>query len=119
MEAEYELLAEQTKQKVEDIQKRIMSNPESLSQTTTKLLGQKTMNFIYSNCEFEFYKEDGTCILVLSRCSTVDNVGYRCDDELIQPPSKKMLGCNSECGAIRCCDIRRCSNYNNENGWCA
>ena len=58
MEAEYELLAEQTKQKVEDIQKRIMSNPESLSQTTTKLLGQKTMNFIYSNCEFEFYKEE-------------------------------------------------------------
>lgn len=58
MEAEYELLAEQTKQKVEEIQKRIMSNPESLSQTTTKLLGQKTMNFIYSNCEFEFYKEE-------------------------------------------------------------
>ena len=58
MEAEYELLAEQTKQKVEDIQKRIMSNPESLSQSTTKLLGQKTMNFIYSNCEFEFYKEE-------------------------------------------------------------
>ncbi len=58
MEAEYELLAEQTKQKVEEIQKRIMSNPDSLNQTTTKLLGQKTMNFIYSNCEFEFYKEE-------------------------------------------------------------
>ncbi|MBT5471147.1 MAG: trigger factor [Nitrospina sp.] len=58
MEGEYELLAEQTKQKVEDIQKRIMSNPDSLNQTTTKLLGQKTMNFIYANCEFEFYKEE-------------------------------------------------------------
>ncbi|MCH2606726.1 MAG: trigger factor [Nitrospinales bacterium] len=58
MEAEYELLAEQTKQKVEDIQKRIMSNPDSLNQTTTKLLGQKTMTFIYSNCEFEYYKEE-------------------------------------------------------------
>ena len=34
-----------------------MSNPDSLSQTTTKILGQKAMNFIYSNCEFEFYKE--------------------------------------------------------------
>lgn len=57
MEGEYELLAKQTKQKVEDIQKRIMSNPDSLNQTTTKLLGQKTMTFIYSNCEFNFYKE--------------------------------------------------------------
>ena len=57
MEAEYELLANQTKQKVEFIQKRIMSNPDSLSQTTTKILGQKAMNFIYSNCEFNFYKE--------------------------------------------------------------
>jgi len=57
MEAEYELLAKQTKQKVEDIQKRLMSNPDSLSQTTTKILGQKAMNFIYSNCEFKFYKE--------------------------------------------------------------
>lgn len=58
MEAEYELLAEQTKQKVEEIQKRIMSNPDSLNQTTTKLLGQKTMNFIYANCEFEYYKDE-------------------------------------------------------------
>lgn len=57
MEGEYELLAKQTKQKVEEIQKRVMSNPDSLSQTTTKILGQKAMNFIYSNCEFEFYKE--------------------------------------------------------------
>ena len=44
--------------KVEDIQKRLMSNPESLSQTTTKLLGQKTMNFIFSSCEFEYYKDE-------------------------------------------------------------
>ena len=57
MEGEYELLAKQTKQKVEEIQKRLMSNPDSLNQTTTKILGQKAMNFIYSNCEFEFYKE--------------------------------------------------------------
>jgi trigger factor len=57
MEGEYELLAKQTKQKLEEIQKRIMSNPDSLSQTTTKIVGQKAMNFIYSNCEFEYYKE--------------------------------------------------------------
>ena len=57
MEGEYELLAKQTKQKVEEVQKRIMSNPDSLGQTTIKLLGQKAMNFIYSNCEIEFYKE--------------------------------------------------------------
>jgi trigger factor len=57
MEGEYELLAKQTKQKVEDIQKRIMSNPDSMNQTTTKLLGQKTMNFIYSSCEIEYYKD--------------------------------------------------------------
>jgi trigger factor len=57
MEGEYELLAKQTKQKVEEIQKRIMSNPDSLNQTTTKILGQKAMNFIYSNCEFSYYKE--------------------------------------------------------------
>jgi trigger factor len=57
MEAEYELLAKQTKQKVEEVQKRIMSNPDSFSQTSIKLLGQKTMNFIYSNCDIEYYKE--------------------------------------------------------------
>lgn len=57
MEAEYELLAKQTKQKVEEVQKRIMANPDSLNQTTSKLLGQKTMNFIYSNCEIEYYKD--------------------------------------------------------------
>lgn len=57
MEAEYEMLAKQTNQKVEDIQKRVMSNSDSLSQTTTKILGQKAMNHIYSNCEFEYYTE--------------------------------------------------------------
>jgi len=57
MEGEYELLAKQTQQSVEEIQKRIMSNPDSLNQTTTKILGQKAMNLIYSNCEFEFFKE--------------------------------------------------------------
>jgi len=56
MEGEYELLAKQTKQTLEEIQKRIMSNPDALSQTTTKILGQKAMNFIYANCEFEFFK---------------------------------------------------------------
>ena len=58
LEEEYKKLAEQTKQTVEDIQRRMMSNEESLSQTSSKILGQKTMNYIFSHCEFEFVKDD-------------------------------------------------------------
>ncbi len=58
LDEEYKKLAEQTKQKVEDIQARMMANEETMSQTTSKILGQKAMNFIYSNCEFEFVKDD-------------------------------------------------------------
>ncbi len=57
LDQEYEKLAEQTKQKAEDIKKRMMSNHESLSQTNSKILGQKAMNFIYSHCEFEYVKD--------------------------------------------------------------
>ena len=57
LDEEYKKLAEQTKQKVEDIKRRMMANAESLSQTTSKLLGQKMMDFIYSHCEFEYVKE--------------------------------------------------------------
>ena len=57
LDEEYKKLAEQTKQKVEDIKRRLMANAESLSQTSIKILGQKTMNFIYSHCEFEYVKE--------------------------------------------------------------
>jgi len=34
-----------------------MANAESLSQTSSKILGQKTMNFLYSHCEFEYVKD--------------------------------------------------------------
>ena len=57
LDQEYKKLAEQTKQKIEDIKRRMMANAESLSQTTSKILGQKCMDFIYSHCEFEFVKE--------------------------------------------------------------
>lgn len=56
LEDEFRVLAEQTKQKVEDVQRKILNNPDSLRQTTSKLLGIKIMNFIYSHCEFEFVK---------------------------------------------------------------
>lgn len=57
LDEEYKKLAEQTKQKTEDIKRGMMANAESLSQTSSKILGQKTMNFIYSHCEFEFVKD--------------------------------------------------------------
>jgi len=57
LDEEYKKLAEQTKQRVEDIKRRMMANAESLNQTTSKILGLKTMDFIYSNCEFEYVKE--------------------------------------------------------------
>jgi trigger factor len=57
LDEEYKKLAEQTKQKVEDIKRRMMANAESLSQTSSKILGQKTMDYIYSNCEFEYVQE--------------------------------------------------------------
>lgn len=57
LDEEYKKLAEQTKQKTEDIKRGMMANAESLSQTSSKILGQKTMNFIYSHCEFEYVNE--------------------------------------------------------------
>jgi trigger factor len=57
LDQEYKKLAEQTKQKVEDIKRRMMASAESLSQTSSKILGQKTMDYIYSNCEFEYVQE--------------------------------------------------------------
>ena len=58
LENEYKKLAEQTKQKPDEIQKRLMANPGSMKFTSSKILGTKTINFIYSHCEFEYVKED-------------------------------------------------------------
>ena len=57
LEEEYEKLAKQTGKKVEEVKAGLMSNPESIGQTTSKLLGQKTMNHLFSHCEFEYVKE--------------------------------------------------------------
>ena len=58
LEEEYKKLAEQTKQKVQDVQARMMANPDSMSQTNSKILGLKAMNFIYNHCEFEYVKDE-------------------------------------------------------------
>ena len=58
LENEYKKLAEQTKQKPDEIQRRLMANPDSMKFTSSKILGTKTMNFIYSHCEFEHVKEE-------------------------------------------------------------
>lgn len=57
MENEYKMLAEQTKQSVEEVKQRMLSVPESFEHTKSKLRGQKTLNFIYSNCEIEYVKD--------------------------------------------------------------
>ncbi|PIQ96723.1 MAG: trigger factor [Nitrospinae bacterium CG11_big_fil_rev_8_21_14_0_20_56_8] len=54
MEEEYRRLAEQTGQKIEVVRNRMLAYPETMQQTTGKILGQKAMNYIYSNCEFEY-----------------------------------------------------------------
>ena len=58
MENEYKTLAEQTKQTAEEVKQRMLSVPESFEHTKSKLRGQKVLNFIFSNCEFEYYKDE-------------------------------------------------------------
>lgn len=55
---EFEKLAEQTKQELDVVKSRVMANPDTMEQTKTKLLGQKTMDFLFSHCEFEYVKEE-------------------------------------------------------------
>ncbi len=57
LDAEYRQLAKQTQKDLDQVKASMMNNPESMGQTTSKLLGQKTMNFLFSHCEFEFVKE--------------------------------------------------------------
>ncbi len=54
LEEEFKTLAEQSKQKFEDVKNRMMSNPEVIKHTSSKILGRKTMDFLYANCEFEY-----------------------------------------------------------------
>ena len=57
LDEEYSKLAEQTGKKVEEVKAGLMNNPESIGQTTSKLLGQKAMNHLFSHCEFEYVQE--------------------------------------------------------------
>ncbi|UCD11027.1 MAG: trigger factor, partial [Nitrospinaceae bacterium] len=57
LESEYEKLAQQTGKKIEAVKASLVHNPESMAQTTSKLLGQKAMNFLYAHAEFNYVKE--------------------------------------------------------------
>jgi trigger factor len=54
LEEEFKALAEQSKQKMEDVKNKMMSNPEVIKHTSSKILGRKAMDFLYANCEFEY-----------------------------------------------------------------
>jgi trigger factor len=56
LEEEFKSLAEQSKQKPEDVKNRMMANPEVIKHTSSKILGRKVLDFLYSNCEFNFVK---------------------------------------------------------------
>ena len=59
LEEEFKSLAAQSKQKPDDVKNRMMANPEVIKHTSSKILGRKVMDFLYSNCEFEFVKSLG------------------------------------------------------------
>lgn len=56
LEEEFKSLAEQSKQKTDDVKNKMMANPEVIKHTSSKILGRKVINFLFSNCEFEFVK---------------------------------------------------------------
>ena len=58
LEEEFQRLAQETGKSPEDVKKALFNNPDNMSQTTSRLLGQKALNFIYSHCEFDFVKEE-------------------------------------------------------------
>jgi len=56
LEEEFKSLASQSKQEPDDVKNRMMANPEVIKHTSSKILGRKALDFIYSNCEFNFVK---------------------------------------------------------------
>lgn len=56
LELEYQRLAKETKMPVDKVKEKLLANPDHLNSTTTRLRGQKALNFIYSHCEFEYIK---------------------------------------------------------------
>ena len=57
LEEEFKSLASQSKQKSDDVKNRMMANPEVIKHTSSKILGRKALDFIYSNCEFNFVEK--------------------------------------------------------------
>jgi len=39
------------------VKNKMMANPQVIKHTSSKILGRKTMDFLYANCEFEYVKE--------------------------------------------------------------
>ena len=58
LQKEYDRLAEETKMPADKVKQKLMANPDYLNSTTTRLRGQKALDFIYSHCEFEFVQVD-------------------------------------------------------------
>ncbi len=58
MEGEFKALAEQTKQTLDVVKQKMLNNQATYNHTKSKLRGQKALNFIYNNCEFEYAKMD-------------------------------------------------------------
>ncbi len=58
MDEEYGRLAQETGKKVDVVKERLFANAENMNQTTQRVRGQKTLNFIYSHCEFEYVRPD-------------------------------------------------------------
>ena len=59
LEEEYQRLAAETGKKPEEIKQKLFANPEFMNQTTQRVRGRKTLNFIFSHCEFEYVKDEG------------------------------------------------------------
>jgi trigger factor len=60
LQKEYDRLAEETKMPADRVKEKLIANPDYLNSTTTRLRGQKALNFIYSHCEFDYVTDDPT-----------------------------------------------------------
>jgi trigger factor len=58
LQKEYDRLAEETKMPADKVKEKLIANPDYLNSTTTRLRGQKTLNFIYSHCEFDYVTDE-------------------------------------------------------------
>jgi len=58
LEEEYQRLAQETGKTAEEVKKALFNNQDYMNQTTSRILGQKALNFIFSHCEFDYVKEE-------------------------------------------------------------